>query len=80
MSFFRANLIGLKADRDKKEIGMSRVDTSARLMVHTKYQLNLAPKFSSVLNLIIFKKCIDFSVHFSPMSTWCKHRRNHTIN
>jgi len=22
MSFFRANLIGLKADRDKKEIGM----------------------------------------------------------
>jgi hypothetical protein len=22
----------------------------------------------------------DFSVHFSPMSTWCKHRRNHTIN
>ena len=25
---------------------MGRGDTSARLMVHTKYQLNLAPKFS----------------------------------
>ena len=59
---------------------MSRVDTSARLMVHTKYELNLAPKFSSVLNLIVFKKCIDFSVLFSQMSTRGKHRRNQTIN
>ena len=31
MSFFRANLIGLKADRDKKEIGTARLAYSCTL-------------------------------------------------
>jgi hypothetical protein len=61
MPFFRANLIGLKADRDKKEIGIDSTKFSTLLGVsRTKHTVFLVTIKSRTLQLSAFDEKSTF--------------------
>ena len=81
MSFFRANLIGLKADRDKKEIGnYQRRAASARFEAR-HYQKRNKFKFSYSRRareisafvariVVLYKLKMQYHAHPSAMPMW----------